>query len=310
MSNNMVPIEGNKLPTSLASMFSASAIADDLSAGVTGGFGVVSIRGSKWRIKYQGEETVVTDENNEAVAGLEFVLIKASPNLSKIFYAEQYAEGNTEAPDCFSNDGIKPDSSVVNPQAPSCDGCKHNQWGSRITESGKKAKACHDTRRVAVVPAGDLKNELYGGPMLLRVPPASLGDLAMFGKAVSQKGLPYCGIITRLSFDLDAAYPKLKFKAVRALTEDEGQVIADWLTEGDAIRRITETDNEFSQAAAVVASPTVDAEFEEEPDTPAPAKKASPKKQAKKAESKPEPVASGEAIPDADLDNILEGLDL
>lgn len=307
--NNMVSIENKKLPSALANMFSASEIADDLFAGVTGGFGVVSIRGSKWRIKYQGEETVVTDENDEAVAGLEFVLIKASPNLSKIFYSEQYAEGSTEAPDCFSNDGIAPDKSVVNPQSPACDGCPHNQWGSRITESGKKAKACHDTRRVAVVPAGDLKNELYGGPMLLRIPPASLGDLAMFGKAVSQKGLPYCGIITRLSFDLDAAYPKLKFKAVRALSEDEGQVIADWLTEGDAVRRITETADEFIQAPSAVTSPTVDADFEEEPDTPAPAKKASPKKKKAKKEA-PKPAESGEAIPDADLDNILEGLDL
>lgn len=303
---DIVPFEDNaKLPKSLASMFTAGA--DDLSAGVTGGFGVVSIRGSKWRIKYQGDETVVTDENDEAIAGLELVLIKASPKLSKIFYKDTYVEGSAEAPDCFSNDGVRPDASVQDPQAKTCEVCPHNQWGSRITEAGKKAKACHDSRRVAVVPAGDLENKLYGGPMLLRIPPASLGDLAQYGKALNQKGFPYFGIITRLSFDLDAAYPKLKFKAVRVLKEAEGAVINDYLQDNEALGRILES-NEFSDPApAAESAPAVDVELETPAEKPAAEKKAAPKK---KAAKKVEPEPSGDEVPDADLDDILKGLDL
>ena len=215
MSTEMTTADLAKLPAHLRAFFEDEA-ADDLSEGVSGGFAVVSLRGGKWRVKHRGEETPITktDEDGDAipVPNLDVVIIKASPNVSKIWYEKKYSEGDDAAPDCFSTDGIKPDPSSVKPQCGTCAACPKNVFGSRITEDGKKAKACGDSRRLAVLPLHDLDNEMLGGPMLLRVPAASLGDLATYGSALKAAGFDYRRVGTRISFDMTVAYPKLVFK--------------------------------------------------------------------------------------------------
>ena len=71
---NVVPFAGGKVPAILQN---AAADADDLSAGVTGGFAVVSFRGSKWRVKYQGEEHPVLNADGDPIPSLEVVILKA-----------------------------------------------------------------------------------------------------------------------------------------------------------------------------------------------------------------------------------------
>lgn len=299
---------GANIPAEYAGMFEADS--DDLISGASGGFAVVSIRGSKWRIKSGGEETVVTNDEGDPMPTLEVVMIKASPALSKIYYAKSYEEGDAEAPDCYSTDGVKPSADAPNKQSDSCATCPHAVWGSKITPAGKKAKACQDSRRIAVVPAGDVENELYGGPMLLRVPAASLADLATFGKQLKAKGYPYNTIATKLGFDPNASYPKLTFKALRPLSEDELGTIAQHL-QSDRLHQVL-ADDEFAAPAAPAAAPkkeetkTVDVDFEE----PAPEAKAKPAKKAaaKKAEPAPEKEEPKSDL-DNDLDDILGELD-
>src|SRR5690606_31212610 len=114
-------------------------------------------------------------------------------------------------------DGIRPAADAQSPQATTCAGCKWNQWGSRITDSGKKGKACADSRRLAVAAAGDLTN-----PLLLRVPAASLVGLASYGKTLAKHGLKdFKAVVTSVSFDPNEAYPLLVFNFARFLTEEE-----------------------------------------------------------------------------------------
>jgi hypothetical protein len=198
---------------------------DELSAGVTGGFAVVGYKGKIWRVKSQGNETMITrddvvgDGSKDPAASIEVVIVKSSPVITKTYYIKGWEDGANAPPDCFSSNGITPDANAPHKQNGICKTCKHDAFGSRAQE-GSKGKACQDNRRIAVVPAKDIDNEALGGPMLLRVPPASLKELLNHGLKLDQKGLPYFGVVTRVSFDPNSIF-KLLFTPVRTLNDDE-----------------------------------------------------------------------------------------
>jgi hypothetical protein len=136
---------------------------DSLFSGIGSGFPVVSIRGRAWRIVTNGVEDIVTlPDSDDPAPSIEVVVLKGNKGTSKVFYASAYVEGSDSKPDCFSNDGVAPDAQVEHPQSSRCATCKQNVWGSKITPQGTKTKACSDSRRLAIAPAGDLQN-----PMLL-----------------------------------------------------------------------------------------------------------------------------------------------
>lgn len=312
MSGKELAVLEGKAAKALAKAF-GDEINDDLSAGVSGGFGVLSFRGSKWRVKHGGEEIPLTDSEGDPVSSLRVVLVKANPHVSKNFYGAQYEEGAADQPDCFSIDGVKPDPSVVSPVNDACATCPKNVFGSRITDSGKKAKACSDNRRVAVIPEGDFANERFGGPMLLRVPPTSLATLAKYGRQFKGTGHRYNTVVTRISFDMETSYPHLLFKAVRPLTEDEGTELMTLLGDTEFAAKIEAILAQPGEMA--VPEPEQTDMFEES--EPAPKKAAKPTP-AKKAQPKPtpakqeEPKAEKQEEPDdldEELDSILSSLD-
>ncbi len=247
MANDIAVFAKSQLPK----VFQAMNLGDDLDAGVSGSFAVMSFRSSRWRVKYQKEETVVRNADGDPRASIDVVIVKANPRLSKNYYEQGYAEGAAEAPDCFSMDGERPDAGAPKKQSTNCASCSKNVFGSRITPAGKKAKACQDNRRLAIVPLDDLKNEIYGGPMLLRVPAASLADLALLGKKLRAQGFPYTAVAIRIGFDDSASYPKLTFKAVRPLTDDEAQVVAEHLQD-TKVERILAESVELKETAVAV----------------------------------------------------------
>jgi hypothetical protein len=309
--SEVIPFDQKNLPAELAGYFEVDEMGDDLSAGVAGGFAILSFRGSKWRIKSSGDETLVLNSDGEPAPSVELHFLKASADVSKVYYDHNYVEGSDEPPTCMSINGILPDADVSTPQAPSCAACEYNQWGSRMTDDGRKAKACSDSRRIAVTPAGDIANELYGGPMLLRVPAASLNDLKTYGLGMKNKGFPYNTIITRVGFDPDTSYPKLTFKPKRRITQEEAEALAVHY-KGEKIEMILSVADEsrslqkqqlLATDKPVEKPAAVSLDFEE--DEPAPAKAAAPKKAAAK---KAEPVVEPTALDD-DLDNILSKLE-
>ena len=204
----------------------AQDASDDLSGGVQAGFPIISFRGKVWRIRQGGEEKVFENADGDPSASIQAVMVGANPRLSKIYYKKKYEEGDNEQPDCFSVDGVKPDPSATNKQSKTCAACPHNAWGSRISESGKKTKACSDARRVAVAFPNDLaENGSEAHVALLRVPAASLGNLKMFGEALGKKGLKYFMVVAKISFDKGASYPHLEFKPTRLLTDEEAEAV-------------------------------------------------------------------------------------
>lgn len=242
-----------QLPAAIAKLVALATpeTMNELSGGVTSGFPILSYKGKVWRIRKSSEETMHVDDDGNALPSIDVVLVQANPMPSKIFYAKQYEEGANDTPDCFSNDGVKPDASVQSPVNPICASCPNNVWGSRITPAGKKSRACSDARRMAVVFANDL-NENGGGCMklLLRVPPASLNPLKDYAeKVLAPKGIPFFGIVTRIGFDVNAAHPQFTFKPARFLNDEEAEVIVQLRGNVD-IQRILAEASEFPAAAA------------------------------------------------------------
>lgn len=221
-----------QLPAHIARLaaIATAQLGGELTGGVQEGFGVISYRGKVWRIKKGGVEEMYLNEAGDPMPTIEVVLVQANPSLSKIYYEAGYVEGNTDAPKCFSNLGDVPDPSVQEPQARNCQVCPKAVWGSRISDAGKKLKACQDSRRMAVCFASDLYNNastpddvpLY----LLRVPPASLNVIKEYQeKQLGPRGIPFFSIVTRIGFDPEATHPQFRLKAARFVNEEESEAI-------------------------------------------------------------------------------------
>lgn len=239
---------------------------DELGAGVNASYSVIGYRGKVWSIKHSGNEIPLMREDGDgARASIEVVIVKAASAISKIFYANGYQDGANAAPDCWSADGLKPDASVQNKECSTCAACPRNAWGSRVTEAGKQGKQCADSRRVAVVPVNDMANEAFGGPMLLRVPAASLKDLKAYGEQLNSYGYPYYEVATRISFDVKESFPKFVFAAIKPLDDADVGTVAELRAD----KRVSQLLNEaIEQAAPAVASaPEVPSSPFEEPPT-------------------------------------------
>lgn len=206
--------ETSKLPSFLAK---AGVINSDLTTNVGGGgFPVMSIKGKVFTLIKNQVETMVSrpDDPEEPASFIEVIILKANPNLSKVWYAKKYEPGEKMGkPNCFSNDGVKPESDSDQPQAKTCAACPHNAFKS--ADNGK-GKACQDSRRIAISTADQI-NE----PMLLRVPPATLKPLAEYGKMLNNRGVSYTAVITKIRFDRDAETPKLTFTPMGFVTEEQ-----------------------------------------------------------------------------------------
>lgn len=215
--------DNSHLPAHIAARFGNDLGGnDDLAAGVSAGFPIISFKGKVWHIVRGGVSELVENSEGEPRASLDVVIVKANPHISKVYYPGGYTEGSNEKPVCFSHDGVVPDIGATDRQAEKCAVCPHNAWGSRITENGAKGKSCADSRRVAVVGI-----EALDDPMLLRIPAGSLKDLMAFADMLNKRRTPYQAIMTKIGFDHTVAHQKLVFTAKRFLTEAETDAIVE-----------------------------------------------------------------------------------
>lgn len=205
MPNNIVPSNA-KIPAHLAKfMTHTSGLSAAVGAGIGGGgpeYPRISIKGSRFRIVEDGQEVVLPDTT------LNVVIVGANPHLSKTWYGKAWdKDDEPTGPECYSLDGIEPHPESPQPQADRCMTCKQNQWGSKITPSGQKIKACADKKRLAVVAANDPTGPIY----LLEVTPAALKGLSQYQRELTMRGIMLEIVTTAVSFDTDASFPKLKF---------------------------------------------------------------------------------------------------
>ena len=306
--SNIVPTN-IQVPAHLAAKVGQpSALSQSISSGISQGqaFPRISIKGSRFRIVEDGTETVLD------TTSLDVVIVGANPKLSKTFYAKAWdKDAEPTAPDCYSLDGTKPHPESESPQNDLCAQCPHNAWGSKIGPQGQQLKACTDQKRLAIVAADDPDGPVY----LLQVTPAALKGLNAYHKELSMRGIPAEIVKTKIGFDTDASFPKLKFGFGGFLDEDTYATVEPLFGADNVLEITGEKQPEVAPAptqprkAAVKAKPAPEPEVEDE--APAPvaedkpkrgfgaAKAEEPKVAAKpKAKPKAEPKAAAEVDDD------------
>ena len=281
---------------------------DELTKSLMGGGSVgkrISIMGGVWRMIVGGEEIAKNEERS-----MDVVIVNAAPKTSRQFYKGAYSEETKgQLPDCWSTDGIKPDPKSEAPQSSACATCPMNVAGSGQGTS----RACRFQRRIAVV----LANNIETSDVFQLVLPAQ----SIFGKVDNGKmpleayanfigghGLSISSVVTELKFDTASATPKIIFRAVRPLSEDEMDVVIEKGKSPDAIQAITFNPAQTDRVTTAKAAPAPKEE-EEAPavfrDAPAPKKAA---KEAAPVEETEEPVVRAKAPkaePAKDLADVL-----
>lgn len=289
--SNITLFKGANVPA-FAKKGELSDTAKALIGSGAGGGKRISIKGGVFRLMSDGEEVAAIEERY-----LDVVIVRAAPKVGRVWYAAKYDGETAAAPDCWSADGDTPDAKSKNPQADSCAKCEQNIAGSGTGNS----RACRYQQRLAVV----LADEIDGDVMQLPLPATSLfgkeeGEnrpLQAYARWLVAQGVDPSMVVTRLKFDTKAESPKLFFKAMRWLTDDEYATGNEKGATDEAIRAVTMTvaavdavkpadalEGEKPKAKAK-AKPQVEDDEDEEP--PAPKAKV-------KTKAKPEPVEDDE----------------
>jgi hypothetical protein len=220
--------------------FARKAEMSDIAKALAGGGGGasgqrVSIKGGVFRLIAGGKEIAAVDERF-----LDVVIVKAAPKVARVFYAAKWdKDAAATAPACQSNDGDKPDPKSKDKQSESCAACPQNVAGSGTGNS----RACRYQQRMAVV----LANDIEGNVMQLSLPATSIfgkeeGDkraLQAYARWLVAQGVDPSTVVTRMYFDTASESPKLFFKAMRWLTDEE---FAEATTQGatpEAVKAIT-----------------------------------------------------------------------
>ena len=227
----------------------------------------LSIKGGVFRLIVGGKEIASIEDRK-----LPVVIVNAMPNVGRTFYTGKYNEDQVTAPKCWSTDGMKPDAEVTAPESNACATCPQNIKGSGDNDS----RACRYSQRLAVV----LANDIEGHVLQLQVPATSLfgkeeggkHPLQSYARLLKSQGVDPDAVVTEMSFDTKAPVPKLFFKPVRYLTQDEYQSVKVQGQSEDAIQAITFT---VAKQDGVTA-PAAPQEREADPEVRTRAKKAEP----------------------------------
>lgn len=143
--------------------------------------GFISFKGG--RMTY-GDEILPGDKINAVIIDY---------RMENDLYKSKYVAGVTRSPDCFAI--VKPDEMLIphedaeDPQAPSCDVCPMNDWGSvKLIDptSTSKGKACKTSRRIMILAADDCVSpeKIAKAQVVTLIPPATSVD--NFSAAMNQ----------------------------------------------------------------------------------------------------------------------------
>jgi len=174
----------------------------------------ISIRGGEIR-------TIDGAVASQAKDLLDVVIVNAAP-ISRSYFDNTYDPNVVKAPVCWSPDTQMPASDVPVEQRQSkrCLDCTQNVRGSG--QNG--GRACRFAQKLAVVLPEDL-DVVYK----LQLPATSIygrgrgGDMPLqeYVKFLSARDSVATGVVTQMYVDKESVVPKLYFKAVRPLSEEE-----------------------------------------------------------------------------------------
>lgn len=248
----------------------------------------ISIRGGRFRRIVGGEQV-----GKPKATPLNVVVIRAS-DINRSYYEEAYDPDNPGPPTCWSVGSETPSPDVPKDQRQSakCSTCPMNVKGSGQGNS----RACRFSMRLALALEGDLEN-IYQ----MQLPAMSIfgkaegQDMGMqaYAKYLNANGLMLAGLVTEMSFDEDTEAPKLYFRPVRPLEEDEFETVAGLYESEEVLDAV-----EFSVSAPA-----------EEGEAPKPKAKAKPKVEDEDEDEAPKPKAKAKPKPKVEAEPEDEGED-
>lgn len=210
---------------------------DDMTRALSGSTGSkrISVRGGVFRLMINGEE-IAKNENRF----MQVVIVNGSPKVGRTYYEGAYDPKNITGPTCWTADGEKPDPSIESPQSSSCATCPQNVKGSGQGDS----RACRYKQRLAVVLADDVGGDVYG----IELPAASIfGNskdvnkmpFQQYAKYVGAQGRNINSLVTEIRLDSDSATPKLTFKPISYLSEDQWRTVVEKGNSPEAKQAVT-----------------------------------------------------------------------
>ena len=250
--NQIIPFEQMaNFPVSYEGDFDLNAGAEEF-ASVK--FPVISVKNARFHVKREGTKTLIlrpkakATDPDEPASYIDMVVLNLQK--SKTFYVNGWTEGSEEKPDCFSNDGTRPDASAQDPQCATCALCPHNAWGSGVNDKGEatKGKACSDVLRLAIASPASLEDVF-----MFRVPPASLKNFAEVSKLLSSKRVPVNAAVIRISPDSDKT-GVMTFQAIGGL-DAATYAKASAMKGSDLVLAITGKSHQNPAPAAQIAAP-------------------------------------------------------
>lgn len=255
----------------------------------------ISIKGGKFRMMLDGEQVSVSKSDT-----LNAVVVNAAP-VSRTYYEGTYDSNNPSAPHCWSVDTRVPAPDVPEDQrkASRCADCPMNVKGSGQGDS----RACRFNQRLAITLEGK-PDEVYQ----MQLPATSLfgeakdGKMPMqaYAKFLSAHNTPIIAVMTEMLLDENSETPKLFFKPVRPLTEEELRAAVEARDSEEAKNAITWSVSQTDGVAKKKDSPAGTKNFNPkkddiEIDEPE-AKVEEPKKAVTKKDAAPKPAADLAAL--------------
>jgi hypothetical protein len=297
--SNVVAFNPSKVP-SFVQKAELSSLAKALVGSGTDNTKRVSIKGGVFRLVAGNKEIASIEDRH-----LDVVIVNAAPKVARTFYAGKFVEGENNGPACWSPDGETPSKDATDPQSDRCATCPQNVRGSGEGES----RACRYSQRLAVVLADDLEGDV----LQLTLPATSIfgkeeGEnrpLQAYARWLAAQNINPEMVVTHMKFDTKAAVPKLFFKPMRWLDDEEYETVVSAGKSDTAVKAITLSFAQVDKAAAST---------QDEP--PAPAPKKSKAKKEESAEDHEEPTvrkdsSENESVPKrGNLANVVANWDV
>ena len=258
---NISAFKGIKPSQAFASLDPTS---ESLADGIGSSYGIVGYKGKVWSLRLRGETYNFTRAEEgggtSPLPYLDVIVLRQMPAKSKSFYPPgSYVDGQMGTrPLCSALDGVTPDADIATPQSTACAICSRNTF--KTSPDGRKTRECSDYKRMAVLVLPKLTKDLLGAPLLepvfLRVPAASLNDLALLGEGMAAQGFHFASFVTRIGFNPDKPHPQMTFRALQPLGDKEASIVLPMRDDPTSFRITGENDvGKVRSPRAQVAAP-------------------------------------------------------